>query len=612
MARLLQDREYLPALVEEIKNAQHSVEARIFLIDPGIPKPTPVEKIFESLQAAQRRGVRLQIETSSIFASKPPGQRLTRLAHRCHVPILWRGKGEFLHEKSVTIDGKSRLIGSHNWTPASLLENREVSVKVDGKSSSLDAKAFRRELLHAVRNAQEEITIATYEMEEVVESDSDFADELARQLIFARMKGRKVRILLDASVARRAGEKENDIILYRGRRKAEELARWDVHVYYDTTEALFHAKTAIMDGKEVFIGSQNINPAREGEIEQTVHVQSRALAGQLKSYLARALRSSQRFRYHPLEIAGVRILLRWIRRGGVIANIFQRRGVKTLSLLLALLHEAERLESHEIPWEEERMAGLAGIRRPRRFTSSVRDRRHFFQRVLTQPRLFLERQYRVLRYEEKTRRVLLFNEKARPYRRPEQDYLVLPWEYWTYGWHERLSSGERYAYLIHLAELAQSAEAPLWSGLAVRKVPKRYGISWQKFSKQTVPLERWNLIEVERDVKIGRPNVPKRPNRYRVNALWSEGEEKAALKKLKEEFMASDGDFAEARRLADRLNQPHDPEVIRKFLILIERYGRSKVREATALTARFKHHFALRNVHHTAGILHNWERGIRR
>lgn len=613
MAELLRDRDYLPALIREMGRARRLIEARIFLIDPGIPKPSPVEEIFKNIQAARRRGVSVRIETSSIFASKPPGQRLRRLAHRFNVPLHWRGRGEFLHEKSVVIDGKIHLVGSHNWTPSSLLENRELTLRFPtGETRPLDAKAFRRELLEAIRGARKEVTLATYEIEEVSGSDQDFADELVRQLIFLRMKKRKVRVLIDASLIPRAGEGGEDVVLYRGRKKAEELARWGVHVYYDTTQRLFHAKAAVIDGEEIFLGSQNINPVRDGEIEQSVRLSSPPLARKLKAYLADILRGTLRFRYHPLQIPGVRIPLAWVRRGGTIATLFQKRGVKTLSLLLVLLHEAERLKSPEIPWEEERFARLAGILSPRRFTPSVKNRAHYLRRTLTQPRIFLARQYRLLKYDALKKKILLFDEKGQTHKRPEKDFFVLPWAYWRYGWQRRLRSGERYAYLIHLAQVSESPEAPIWSSLPVRRIPRTYAISWQRFSHETVRLERLNLIEVDRDIKIGDPEVPKRANRYRVNSLWSEAEEKAALKKLKEEFMASGRDFSLARRLADTLNQPHDEEVIRKFLVLIERYGPAQVRRATAITARFKPHFALRHVHHTAGILRNWERGIRK
>ena len=157
--------------------------------------------------------------------------------------------------------------------------------------------------------------------------------------------------------------------------------------------------------------------------------------------------------------------------------------------------------------------------------------------------------------------------------------------------------------------MSQSPEAPIWT-LKLTEIQKRYGISGQRFAKNTIRLERQNLIEVDRDPKIVLKNVFKRANRYRVNRLWPEAEEALGLKRLKEEFMAKETEFEEAGRLAGRLNQPHDLEVIRKFLILIERHGLEKVRRAARITARFKPHFALRNVHHTGGILRNWEKGI--
>jgi len=613
LPKLLTDRTYLPELLEEIRKARQRIEARIFLIDPGTPQRSPLEPIFDSLHAAKKRGVEIALETAGIFRSKPSGERLIRFARQRGIPLQWRGSGDFLHEKSVVFDGKNYLVGSHNWTSASLLENHEVTLKFNSEEAVLlDASDFRRELLKAIRNAQEEITLASYEISHIVESDSDFADELTRQLIFARMKQRKVRVLLDASLVRQAGGKGSDVILYRGRSKAEELARWKVHVYYDTTDSLFHAKLAVIDGETVFVGSQNLNPRRDGEVEKTATLKSKPLAQEIKHYLARIFRTAQRFRYDPLKLSGVRIRQGWVRRGGVIANIFQRRGKRTLDLLLALLHEAQRLRSHQIPWEEKRMAELAAIEVPRRFTPSVKDRSRYFQRTLTQPRIFLDHFHHLLRYDPAKKKIRLFKGRGKLYTIPEKDFFVLPWDYWTKGWHRRFSTGERYAYLIHLAEVSHSPEAPVWSSLAVRKIALRYGISWQRFSRQTVRLERLNVIEVDRDIKIGDPNAPKRANRYRVNALWSAEERGSAFQRLAEELMASPVDFTRARRLAGILNQPNDPEVIRKFLILIERYGPANVEKATRLTARFRPHFALRNVHHTGGILRNWERGIRR
>lgn len=644
MLRLLRDREYLPKLIEGIGQARQSVQARIFLMDPGIPEPSPLRELFTALALARERGAEVTLETAALFAKKPTGKRLLAFAKRFSIPIRWRGTPDFLHEKSVTVDGKIHFIGSHNWTPSSLLENREVTLQFEeGEARVLDAQGFRRELLGAIRNAREEVTLASYDMDDIGESDRDFSDEVARQLVFLRMKNRKARILLDASLAERPGSGRSsagggDVVLYRGRRKAEEMARWGVHVYYDTTQALFHAKLAVIDDRVVFIGSQNIGPAREGEIEKTALFESQEIAGQIKTYLAGVVRNTERFRYHPLETPGVRVPLVWVRRGGVIAKLFQKKGKRTLDLLLALLHEAQRKRGQathksdsgdlspfsavEIPWETETLAQLSGIEVPQRVRKSPAKRRRFLQRILTQPRIFLKDQYHLIRYQARpwvplASVTLLDGTKNRGQANWDKaaglpvPYFVLPWEYWTNGWHKRLNSGERYAYFVHLAEVSQSPEAPIWS-LRLAEIRRRYGISWQRFAKQTIRLERLNLIEVDRDPKIVLKNVFKRANRYRVNRLWSEAEEALGLKRLKEEFMAKETEFEEAKRLAGRLNQPHDLEVIRKFLILIERHGIEKVRKATRLTARFKPHFALRNVHHTGGILRNWEKGLYR
>ncbi|MDA9101258.1 hypothetical protein N9K06_01135 [Omnitrophica bacterium] len=125
-------------------------------------------------------------------------------------------------------------------------------------------------------------------------------------------------------------------------------------------------------------------------------------------------------------------------------------------------------------------------------------------------------------------------------------------------------------------------------------------------------MERWNLIDVERDPKIVLKDVYKHPNRYRVNAFYSEGEESRALEQIREEMMVGKKNLHQAQQWAAKLNQPHDPEVIRKILVLIEQYGKTDVQKALRITCRFKPQFALRTIHHTAGILRNWAAGIRR
>lgn len=144
--RLLRDREYLPYLIRVIEKARREIEASIFLIDPGRGAKQPVPVILKALQNAQKRGVRIRIATDNIFWNKPSGKRLREEARQRDLSIEWDDKHTVLHEKTVRIDGRLTLLGSHNWTSASLLENHELSIALPS-STLLDADGFSKNLL---------------------------------------------------------------------------------------------------------------------------------------------------------------------------------------------------------------------------------------------------------------------------------------------------------------------------------------------------------------------------------------------------------------------------------------------------------------------------------
>lgn len=115
-------------------------------------------EILKALGDAQKRGVEVTVMTDDLFRQKASGRRLRASASRLGLKIKWDEKTTILHEKTVLIDGETLLLGSHNWTNASLLENRELSILFSSSPSVLDAKGFSKSLLADIEKAREEIT----------------------------------------------------------------------------------------------------------------------------------------------------------------------------------------------------------------------------------------------------------------------------------------------------------------------------------------------------------------------------------------------------------------------------------------------------------------------
>lgn len=587
--RLLRDREYLKVLLENIGRAEKEINARIFLIDPGREGKRPVLALLKALRKARQRGVRIQILTDGIFKARPSGKRLQAEARKLDLPLEWDDKSTVLHEKTVRMDGRTVFLGSHNWSTPSLLENRELSILLSSPSSLLDADRFSKSLLTDVENAQKEITLATFDIDES-SHPYDFGTKLARALIQAKKRGLKVRVLFDSSQTR-VPETGEIVYHYRGLRKADELARGGVHVYYDTTLTLFHAKIALIDDRFVYVGSQNLEIRKDvTNLEATVRLDSHKISSQVKSYLAGILREAVPFHLRGTKSEGLRLPLSFLEKSGVFNRMLTHQSEETFRLYTSLLREAWKTKSNFIE--------------KRWFKSLFDDRRRLVRRygVLTQE---------TTRKGKSSRTILLDPETRKPFVFPDKDFFVVPDPFFDFGWFERLRHREIHAYWIHLAEAQHSAQSPFWS-LGQSDLTRKYGISRWSFGLATIALERWNLIEAIRDPKITMRNVVKRPNRYRLNPVWSFEEQVLAKKKMLEELSMSPKSLKEAGQLASRLNQPNDLEVIRKFLLLIDRYGLEKTERAARITARFKPHFALRNVHHTAGILRNWASGTPR
>ncbi|MBI3307327.1 MAG: hypothetical protein HYZ84_05965, partial [Candidatus Omnitrophica bacterium] len=578
----------------------------------------PVLEILKTLAQKKQKGVQVSILTDGIFRNKPSAKRLIKTCSRLGLSIDWDGMDTILHEKTVLIDGRHLFIGSHNWTHSSLLENREVSLKIPAgtsrisggslsvreshikkfpKAAVLDAPGFAKQLADDIDHAQKEILIATFDIDESPDP-FQFGTRITQALLRAAARKVKVKILFDASQFR-VPETGEILYQYRGMKKAVELAEGGVEVYYDTASALFHAKLAVIDSRICYAGSQNLEMRKDVHaFEATARMSSREKSGQISAYLDGIFKNSVRYFYGPAELAGMPVPVSFIRKGGPFSRLYTRRNRLGLHLYLSLLKHA---------WDKNSFQFHFPI---------PPDQRYALRK--------LKNIYRLIDFDfgRKNALITLLNPKIRkPFSFPSRDTFILPKTFFENGWADRLKEREIFVLMIHLEGTQNSGQTPFWS-MRIRDMAKTCGIDVSNLAHANIALERLNLIEIIRDPKITVKNVIKKPNRYRMNPLWNPAEQELLKKKMLEELGLSviaspEGAtqsrskiLAEACGFAKLLNQDEDLEVIRKFLLLIDRYGTAQVNKAVRITARFKHHFALRNVHHTAAILRNWSQGI--
>ena len=126
-----------------LANATDSIRVQQVSIDPaGEP--------FDRTLAAARRGVRVRILLSGAWyveqENRALAQRLRNVSQREDLDLQValaepRSRYDHVHTKGLLVDGEYALVGSLNWNPTAMRENREVAVLIEDEAV---ANYFRR------------------------------------------------------------------------------------------------------------------------------------------------------------------------------------------------------------------------------------------------------------------------------------------------------------------------------------------------------------------------------------------------------------------------------------------------------------------------------------
>lgn len=136
---VLEDSAYLPSLIDDISNAKHSVSIALFVarLEPAL------EPLAAAIQDAARRGVevRMLLDRSQNGQERHDGlNRQTGARYQeAGVSVRFDAPEVELHDKLVVVDGRIAYVGAHNWTKAALLDNRELSLRLEADARLDDA-----------------------------------------------------------------------------------------------------------------------------------------------------------------------------------------------------------------------------------------------------------------------------------------------------------------------------------------------------------------------------------------------------------------------------------------------------------------------------------------
>jgi len=134
--RLLEDRDYFPALMEAVEGARSEIVMSFFLFKTNGHRTSYPDRLAAALARAAGRGVRVRIilergnGTGDSLVDASNRETSSRLKEG-GIDVRFDSPSVTTHTKVAVIDGRRLFLGSHNLTSSALKYNHELSVCID-------------------------------------------------------------------------------------------------------------------------------------------------------------------------------------------------------------------------------------------------------------------------------------------------------------------------------------------------------------------------------------------------------------------------------------------------------------------------------------------------
>ena len=135
--RLLTDGQYFQRAQTLIVHAKRSIDLAMFYLAMPTSRASKSASrdLAMELVAAHHRGIQVRVVLDRDRSKDPYGSAVINkaafeLLDRARVQVRFDDRRVVTHSKVLVVDGREAVVGSHNWTNASLTTYREVSVDV--------------------------------------------------------------------------------------------------------------------------------------------------------------------------------------------------------------------------------------------------------------------------------------------------------------------------------------------------------------------------------------------------------------------------------------------------------------------------------------------------
>ena len=354
---------------------------------------------------------------------------------------------------------------------------------------------YQQSLHKYINQADTSIAMAMYFIYPNFEDKTNPINQLLYDLVDAQKRGLDVKVVLESSK------------LNVNRAAYQFLRKNGANVSFDTPTNLLHIKAIVIDNRYLFLGSANWSrSAIEQNYEATYFIDSPKEANELVQYINNIpIQSGDAF---LSSTQGVSLSKDFLLSPELGRNLFKSHGDKQFDLYLLLCKIQQETGQSHIVIDYEALAKEMGYSELDDLGGYRSQHRYFWQRI-HHLLSFLDK-YGLIEYQD--------GEVDSISNNPKEPSIIIPSEYWDYGYSDTLSMRMKYVYLICLCEASKSAVYPMWYR-SQKHMMKLYGIGERALSQGLSDLEDIGIIEVTRDKSPFVYGEPREANKYKMLPL---------------------------------------------------------------------------------------------
>lgn len=410
-----------------------------------------------------------------------------------------------------------------------------------------------------IDSAEESIYVAMFIISLHPEHKDSKTYQLCNSLIKAKERGVNVKVVLDQNVDFMEEDHRWEI-----EGKNEEAYKYfksnGVDVFYDDKYKYTHSKTIVIDEETVIIGSTNWSvSAFERNNESSVLIKSPELA---KSIIEDIEKIEIIVPKIPFETkTAIKIDKTFLEDEELAGRMITKHDERVFDLYMQMIYQGKG--KRELSFNYDLYAKYMGMDK---MTPEA------YRRQLTKSLRKLNEIYNLIDVEFKHGENAKV--KIREYAEPQEDYFLIPEEFFKYGWNKILSQRAKHCYMINLF-LSQEGDGHSWS-LSRPRLSERFHIAIETISVGMEELKRMNLIEMEySDIDEGYES--RHPAQYDVLQVYDPVKNEQKLSKLEEKYGEK---YKRARNYAKIVFKENDPVVIEEIINLILEYPDRIIRDA--------------------------------